>query len=67
LFQAIIDENQVMVMEDINVKGLVQSRLAKSIADSGMVQADFHSGRPLLTVLKALPPMRVQKRRLGTT
>ena len=35
LSKAIIDENQVVVVEDINVKGLLESRLAKSIADSG--------------------------------
>ena len=35
LSKAIIDENQVVVVEDINVKGLLKSRLAKSIADSG--------------------------------
>jgi len=35
LSKAIIDENQVVVVEDINVKGLLRSRLAKSISDSG--------------------------------
>ncbi len=35
LSKAIIDENQVVVVEDINVKGLLKSRLAKSVADSG--------------------------------
>jgi len=35
LSKAIIDENQVVVVEDINVKGLLKSRLSKSIADSG--------------------------------
>jgi len=35
LSKAIIDENQVMVVEDINVKGLLKTRLAKSISDSG--------------------------------
>ena len=35
LSKAIIDENQVVVVEDINVKGLLKTRLAKSIADSG--------------------------------
>ena len=35
LSKAIIDENQVVVVEDINVKGLLKSRLAKSIADCG--------------------------------
>jgi len=34
LSKAIIDENQVVVVEDINVKGLMQSNLAKSISDS---------------------------------
>ena len=35
LSKAIIDENQVVVVEDINVKDLLQLRLAKSVADSG--------------------------------
>jgi len=35
LSKAIIDENQVVVVEDINVKDLLKTRLAKSIADSG--------------------------------
>ena len=35
LSKAIIDENQVVVVEDINMKGLLKSRLAKSVADSG--------------------------------
>jgi len=35
LSKAIIDENQVVVVEDINVKGLLRTRLAKSIGDSG--------------------------------
>jgi len=35
LSKAIIDENQVVVVEDINVKGLLKTRLAKSIVDSG--------------------------------
>jgi len=35
LSKAIIDENQVVVVEDINVKVLLKTRLAKSIADSG--------------------------------
>jgi putative transposase len=35
LSKAIIDENQVVVVEDINVKGLLRTRLAKSITDSG--------------------------------
>jgi len=35
LSKAIIDENQVVVVEDINVKGLLKTRLAKSVTDSG--------------------------------
>jgi putative transposase len=35
LSKAIIDENQVVVVEDINVKGLLKTKLAKSVADSG--------------------------------
>ena len=34
LSKTIIDENQVVVVEDINVKGLLQSNFAKSISDS---------------------------------
>jgi putative transposase len=34
LSKAIIDENQVIVVEDINVKGLMRSNFAKSISDS---------------------------------
>jgi putative transposase len=36
LSKAIIDENQVIVVEDLNVKGMTQNHhLAKSISDSG--------------------------------
>jgi putative transposase len=35
LFKTIIDENQVVVVEDINVKRLVKSNFIKSISDSG--------------------------------
>ena len=35
LSKAIIDENQVVVVEDLNVKGMLKSNLAKSISDSG--------------------------------
>ena len=35
LSKAIIDENQVVMVEDINVKALLRTRLAKSISDSG--------------------------------
>jgi len=35
LSKAIIDENQVIVVEDLNVKGLQRTDLAKSISDSG--------------------------------
>ena len=31
-----------------------------------MVREDFHSGRPLLPIVKTLAPLRAQKRRLGT-
>ena len=34
LSKAIIDENQVIVVEDLNIKGLLKSNLAKSISDS---------------------------------
>jgi putative transposase len=34
LSKSIIDENQVVVVEDINVKGLIRSNFAKSISDS---------------------------------
>jgi len=35
LSKAIIDENQVVVVEDLNVKGMLKLNLAKSISDSG--------------------------------
>ena len=35
LSKAIIDENQVVVVENIDAKGLLRTRLAKSISDSG--------------------------------
>jgi len=35
LSKTIIDEKQVVVVEDLNVKGLLQTRLAKSISDNG--------------------------------
>jgi putative transposase len=35
LSKAIIDENQVVVVEDIDVKSLLKRKLAKSISDSG--------------------------------
>ena len=35
LSKAIIDENQIVMVEDINMKGVLKSRLAKSVADSG--------------------------------
>jgi putative transposase len=42
LSKAIIDENQVVVVEDLNVKGLLQTRLAKSISDSGWSRFLFY-------------------------
>ncbi len=42
LSKAIIDENQVVVVEDINVKGLLKSILAKSISDSGWSKFVFY-------------------------
>ena len=38
LSKAIIDENQVVVVEDISVKGLLKTRLAKSVSDSGWLK-----------------------------
>jgi putative transposase len=35
LSKAIIDENQVVVAEDLSVKGMLKSNLSKSISDSG--------------------------------
>jgi putative transposase len=35
LSKAIIDENQVVIVEDLNVKGMLKSNLSKSISDSG--------------------------------
>ncbi len=57
LSKAIIDENQVVVVEDINVKGLLKTKLAKSVADSGWAKfvsylkhkAEWY-GRPFIQV-----------------
>jgi putative transposase len=42
LSKAIIDDNQVIVVEDINVKGLLGSNLAKSISDSSWSKFLFY-------------------------
>jgi len=66
LSKAIIDENQVVVVEDINVKGLLQSRLAKSISDSGWskflaylkYKADWY-GRTFIQVDRFFPSSKL--------
>jgi putative transposase len=63
LSKAIIDENQVVVVEDINVKGLLKTRLAKSISDSGWskfltylkYKAEWY-GRTFIQVDRFFPP-----------
>jgi putative transposase len=66
LSKALIDENQVVVVEDINVKGLLQSRLAKSISDSGWSEflnllkykAEWY-GRTFIQVDRFLPSSKL--------
>lgn len=66
LSKAIIDENQVVVVEDINVKGLMQSNLAKSISDSSWskfltclrYKAEWY-GRTLIQVHKFFPSSKL--------
>ena len=66
LSKAIIDENQVVVVEDINVKGLLKTRLAKSIADSGWsklltylkYKAEWY-GRTLIQVDRFFPSSKL--------
>ena len=66
LSKAIIDENQVVVVENINVKGLLKSRLAKSISDSGWskfltylkYKAEWY-GRPFIQVDRFFPSSKL--------
>jgi len=66
LSKAIIDENQVVVVEDINVKGLLKTRLAKSVADSGWsrfltylkYKAEWY-GRTLIQVHRFFPSSKL--------
>jgi putative transposase len=66
LSKAIIDENQVVVVEDINVKGLLESNLAKSISDSSWskfltylrYKAEWY-GRTLIQVDKFFPSSKL--------
>jgi len=66
LSKTIIDENQVVVVEDLNVKGLLKTRLAKSIADSGWskfltylrYKAEWY-GRTLIQVDRFFPSSKL--------
>jgi putative transposase len=66
LSKAIIDENQVVVVEDLNVNGLLKSRLARSIADSGWskfltylkYKADWY-GRTFIQVDRFFPSSKL--------
>jgi putative transposase len=66
LSKAIIDENQVVVVEDIGVNGLLKSRLARSIADSGWskflsylkYKADWY-GRTFIQVDRFFPSSKL--------
>ena len=66
LSKAIIDENQVVVVEDINVKGLLKTKLAKSISDSGWskfltylrYKADWY-GRSFIQVDRFFPSSKL--------
>jgi putative transposase len=66
LSKAIIDENQVVVVEDINVKGLLKTRLAKSVSDSGWTKflsylkykAEWY-GRTYIQVDRFLPSSKL--------
>jgi putative transposase len=66
LSKAIIDENQVVVVEDINIKKLMKSNFAKSISDSGWskfltylrYKAEWY-GRTLVQVDKFFPSSKL--------
>ena len=66
LSKAIINENQVVVVEDINVKGLLKSNLAKSILDSSWstfltylkYKAEWY-GRIFIQVAKFFPSSKL--------
>jgi len=66
LSKAIIDENQVVVIEDIHAKGLLKSRLSKSVADnewSTFVSYLKHKaeryGRTFMQVDQILPSSKI--------
>jgi putative transposase len=67
LSKAIIDENQVIVVEDLNVKGMLKNEyLSKSISDSGFgkflryleYKADWY-GRTLIIVDRFYPSSKL--------
>ena len=66
LSKTIIGENQVVVVEDIGVKGLLKTRLAKSIGDSGWskfltylkYKADWY-GRTFIQVDRFFPSSKL--------
>jgi putative transposase len=67
LSKAIIDENQVIVVEDLNVKGMLKNEyLSKSISDSGFgkflnyleYKADWY-GRTLIVVDRFYPSSKL--------
>jgi len=66
LSKTIIGENQVVVVEDINVKGLLKTRLSKSISDSGWskfltylkYKADWY-GRTFIQVGRFFPSSKL--------
>jgi len=66
LSKAIIDDNQVIVVEDLNVKGMQKTDLAKSVSDSGFgtfvryleYKADWY-GRQLIKVDRFYPSSKL--------
>jgi len=57
--KAIIDENQVIVLEDLNVKGFIKIFLVKSISNSGWAQtADYNPVKSFIYFFYAAPCFR---------